>query len=61
MDGKLLTTDEVAVLLNVHPNTVRNMVKQGRLDIVRVGSSVRFETEAVRQFVEACRVVSKGA
>jgi len=60
MNDQLMRTDDVAVLLDVHPNTVRNLVKQGRLEVVRVGSSVRFEAETVRKFVEACRVASKG-
>jgi excisionase family DNA binding protein len=61
MDKTLLTVEDVAVLLNMHPSSVRRFVAKGELPIVRIGSSVRFETEAVRQFVEACRVVSKGA
>lgn len=30
---KVYTVDEVADLLNVHPNTVRNYIKEGRIKI----------------------------
>lgn len=32
---KVYTVDEVADLLNVHPNTVRNYIKEGRIKIKR--------------------------
>ena len=42
MDKTLLTVEDVAVLLNMHPSSVRRFVAKGELPIVRIGSSVRF-------------------
>ena len=60
MEEQLLTYEQVANLLNVHPNTVRNIVKQGRLDRVKIGSATRFRVEDVRQFAESCIVGKAG-
>jgi excisionase family DNA binding protein len=35
---ELLTISEAAHLINVHPNTLRNWEKEGRLNVVRIGS-----------------------
>jgi excisionase family DNA binding protein len=35
---ELLTIAEAAHLINVHPNTLRNWEKEGRLSPVRIGS-----------------------
>ena len=52
MKDVLLSLNEVAGLLSVHPGTIRNLVKRGDLPVVRVGSAMRFSTEAVRKYVE---------
>lgn len=36
-DLELLTVEEVAELLQVHPDSVRRMMRQGRLPAVKVG------------------------
>jgi len=51
MEDKLLTLIEVARILTVHPNTVRNLVKRGVLPVVRVGSAMRFEWDDVREYI----------
>lgn len=37
----MLTADEYATAMNVHPSTVRRWIKQGSLRVVRVGRTVR--------------------
>ena len=42
---RLLTTDEVAERLGVHPVTVRNWVRSGELASLRLGHRIRRVTE----------------
>jgi len=35
---ELLTIKEAAKLINVHPNTLRNWEKEGKIQAVRIGS-----------------------
>lgn len=35
---ELLTIKEAAQLINVHPNTLRNWEKEGKIQAVRIGS-----------------------
>jgi excisionase family DNA binding protein len=39
----LLTTQEAASLLHVHPRTVQRLVERGQLEAVRLGAAVRFD------------------
>jgi excisionase family DNA binding protein len=39
----LLTTQEAAELLHVHPRTIQRLVERGELAAVRVGTAVRFD------------------
>jgi excisionase family DNA binding protein len=39
----LLTTEEVATLLHVHPRTVQRLVARGQLAAIHLGSAVRFD------------------
>ena len=39
----LLTTQEAAELLRVHPRTVQRLVERGELAAIHVGAAVRFE------------------
>lgn len=41
----LLTTDEAATLLRVHPRTVQRLVERGELPAVHLGSAVRFDPD----------------
>jgi excisionase family DNA binding protein len=47
----LLTTDEAATLLRVHPRTVQRLVERGELCAVHLGSAVRFELQDVDELV----------
>ncbi len=50
---KMLTVNEVAYLLHVHPSTVRRWEKQGQLESYRLGSKslIRFKGEDVCNFI----------
>ena len=49
---RMLTVNEVAYLLHMHPSTVRRWEKQGQLKSCRIGpkSSIRFRREDVANF-----------
>ena len=49
-EDRLLTVQEVAQRLRVHPITVRRHIKAGRLRAVRVGRSVRVRRSDVNAF-----------
>jgi excisionase family DNA binding protein len=52
-NSKMLTTTEVAQLLHVHPNTVRQWANKGLLHAYRLGTrrDRRFKREDVDDFV----------
>jgi excisionase family DNA binding protein len=51
--SRMLTVNEVAHLLNIHPGTVRRWEKNGHLKSCRIGpkGSIRFRREDVLKFV----------
>ena len=53
-DSELLTTSEVAQLLRVHPNTVRQWANKGLLHAYRLGPrrDRRFRREDVDAFIQ---------
>lgn len=54
---KMLTVQEVAGILHVHPNTVRHWSEQGLLKAHRVGprGDRRFRSEDIDSFLSLCR------
>jgi excisionase family DNA binding protein len=44
---KILTLNEVAEFLRVHPSTVYRLIRDGRIPAFRVGSDWRFTLEAI--------------
>src|SRR5829696_742253 len=50
-DRALLTTNEAARLLRVHPRTVQRLVERGELSAVHLGSAVRFDPHDVTDLV----------
>jgi len=47
----LLTVGDVAGILNLHPRSIRRLIADGRLPVVRVGRAVRVRPEAVEDLI----------
>jgi excisionase family DNA binding protein len=52
----LYSVREVASQLGVHPETIRRLIHDGRLDAVRVGRVLRVHRHAVESFLARQRV-----
>jgi excisionase family DNA binding protein len=53
----LLTVEQAAARLQVHPQTVRGWIRHGRIPAVRLGRrTIRIETRAIEALVERHRV-----
>lgn len=46
---KLYTAEELAEMLRIHPKTVYRLGREGKLELVRVGRSVRFAEPTARK------------
>ena len=50
---ELLTVNELAALLKVHPKTVRAWVKQGKIPVIKMpGRGVRFDQDKIEKWIE---------
>lgn len=54
---EFLTINEFAELIGVHPNTVRNMIKSGRLSAFRTGASEKSSYRIARSETHRLSVV----
>jgi excisionase family DNA binding protein len=54
--GSLYSVRYVAERLGVHPETIRRLIHDGRLDAVRVGRVLRVDGGAFASFVDRQRV-----
>jgi excisionase family DNA binding protein len=45
----LLTVEELAKILRLHPKTVYRLVEKGKLPCIRVGRNVRFSPDVIKQ------------
>jgi excisionase family DNA binding protein len=54
--GSLYSVRDVADRLGVHPETIRRLIHDGRLDAVRVGRVLRIDGRGVAGFVERQRI-----
>jgi excisionase family DNA binding protein len=52
MAAKLLTIQETAGRLGLHPQTVRKIIKSGRLKVARIGRSIRIRPDDLEEFIE---------
>jgi excisionase family DNA binding protein len=60
METEFLTVDEVAALLKLNPQTVRNMIDRGELPAVRVGSRrVRIQRSDLDEFLAEGRRLTR--
>lgn len=56
VDDTLYSVREVASRLGVHPETVRRLIHDGRLDAVRVGRVLRVHSSSLEGFLARQRV-----
>jgi len=52
---QLFTVSEAADALHLHPSTLRRFIRAGDLPVVRIGTAIRIEVEALVRFIEARR------
>ena len=45
----LLTVEELAKILRLHPKTIYRLVEKGKLPCIRVGRNVRFSSDVIQQ------------
>ena len=48
---ELLKVSQVAEILKVNPQTIYRHIKAGYFPYVKVGRSIRFSSDAVKQFI----------
>jgi len=51
IERKYLNAKEAAAYMRLHPNTVYQLVNQGRLTCVRAGNRIRFTVEDLERFL----------
>lgn len=54
--SELVSVREVARRLGVHPETIRRLIHDGRLEAVRVGRVLRVESSELESFLARQRV-----
>ncbi len=59
VSDKLLTTEQVAELLQVHPFTVLKYIKTGKLKAIKLGRVWRIRESDVERFLEERSMASK--
>jgi len=52
---RLLTVADVAEILRLSVRTVRRLIAEDELKVIRVGRSVRVQAEDLRSFIDASR------
>jgi excisionase family DNA binding protein len=52
----LYSVRELAALLGVHPETIRRLIHDGRVEAVRIGRVLRIESHEVDRFLVRQRV-----
>ncbi len=59
IDKKYYTAKEIAASLAVTPMTVYRLAERGELKAIRVGKSIRFDAEAVEEFIKNASLDTK--
>ncbi len=57
----LLTYEEVATILRIHPQTLRQWVSSKKFPHLKIGSNVRFTLEMIDQYIKSTLVEPKSA
>jgi putative molybdopterin biosynthesis protein len=52
---QMLTTKQVATLLNCTPQTIQDLIKRGELPAIRLGRQFRIEPAELRRYIETHR------
>ncbi len=47
----IITLDQVAQMLKVHPSTIYRMVKKGQIPCFKIGSDWRFNVESIERWL----------
>jgi excisionase family DNA binding protein len=50
-DDEVLTVKEVSEILRVHPETVRRLVKKGKIPSFRIGAEWRFRSDQIARWM----------
>jgi excisionase family DNA binding protein len=51
----LLTTQDIAELLEMHITTIRRYIREGKIKAIRIGREYRIRREDFEEFLEARR------
>ncbi len=52
VDETLLRIKQAAILLNVHPISVRRYIREGKLQAVKISGSVRIPRKSIDNFIQ---------
>jgi len=48
----MYTIKTLSTELKVHPNTVRNWIRDGKLEVIKVGKGIRITEEQLQKFLK---------
>ena len=51
MDSNLLTVKQAAEFLQLKERTIRDLVKRNKIPYIRIGRTIRFDTDAIKAMV----------
>jgi len=51
---QILTVDDVAKMLQMSKSTIYKYAERGIIPSIKIGTSLRFKDEQIKQFVSAC-------
>lgn len=50
---ELLTVKQIAIILKLHPLTIRRYIREGKLEAVKVAGSVRIKKESFNKLIQS--------
>lgn len=51
-DDTLLTVNQTAIILKVHPLTVRRYIREGKISAVKVAGNIRISNSSIDSFIQ---------